>query len=84
MKKALAVCAVWGLMVTAAPLAMAGSGCGGGSSEKSMADESKIVLCGKCGEVAGAEKCCKADVENCAACGLHKGSPGCVAKCAAK
>jgi len=40
----------------------------------------KAVLCEKCGEVKGAEKCCKPDAEKCSACGLHKGSPGCCAK----
>ena len=40
-------------------------------------------LCGKCGEVAGSEKCCAGGAEVCPACGLHAGSPGCKAKCAA-
>ena len=38
--------------------------------------------CPKCGEVAKSADCCKADAELCPACGLHKGSPGCGAKCA--
>jgi hypothetical protein len=44
----------------------------------------KAVLCKKCGEVKGSEKCCKPDTEKCSVCGLNKGSPGCKAACAEK
>lgn len=46
------------------------------------ADKACVACCAKCGEVAGSEKCCAADAEICPGCGLHKGSPGCKAKCA--
>jgi hypothetical protein len=42
------------------------------------------ATCPKCGEIAGSEKCCAPGAELCAGCGLHKGSPGCMAKCAPK
>ena len=35
------------------------------------------VLCYKCGQVKGSDKCCKAGAKKCSKCGLHKGSPGC-------
>jgi len=36
-----------------------------------------VTLCGDCGQIKGAEVCCKKDAEACAGCELHKGSPGC-------
>ncbi len=51
------------------------------SASKAKAEVSAQV-CPKCGEVAKSAECCKADADVCAACGLHKGSPGCRAKCA--
>ena len=42
------------------------------------------VLCYKCGQVKGSDKCCKADAEKCTKCGLHKGSPGCCRLAGAK
>jgi YHS domain-containing protein len=35
------------------------------------------IVCGKCGEIKGAEKCCAKDAEKCAKCELNKGSAGC-------
>lgn len=35
------------------------------------------VLCWKCGEVKGSDKCCRAGAAKCSRCGLFKGSPGC-------
>ena len=35
------------------------------------------VLCWKCGQVKGSEKCCQPGAAKCSKCGLHKGSPGC-------
>jgi|GEM_PF-4596744 hypothetical protein len=52
------------------------------SASKAKAEASAEV-CPKCGEVAKSAACCQADAELCSACGLHKGSPGCLAKCAA-
>lgn len=36
-----------------------------------------IVLCGKCGQVKGTDKCCQEGAAVCPECGLGKGSPGC-------
>jgi len=46
------------------------------SAEQSDKKAEAVMLCTKCGEVAGAEKCCK-PAASCKGCGLHKGSPGC-------
>jgi len=35
------------------------------------------VLCYKCGQVKGSEKCCKPGTRKCPWCELHKYSPGC-------
>lgn len=35
------------------------------------------VICAKCGQVKGSDKCCKPGTEKCDKCGLDKGSPGC-------
>ena len=35
------------------------------------------IVCGKCGEIKGAEKCCAKDAEKCPKCKLNKGSIGC-------
>jgi len=41
-------------------------------------DATPVELCTKCGEIKGADECCKAEGrEACAKCGLFKGSPGC-------
>ncbi|HRT05433.1 MAG TPA: hypothetical protein P5204_07015 [Kiritimatiellia bacterium] len=53
--------------------------CCPGSKAKAKAS---AEVCAKCGEVAKSAACCQADAERCPACGLHKGSPGCGAKCA--
>jgi hypothetical protein len=42
------------------------------------------VLCHKCGEIKGSDKCCKPGAEKCAKCGLDKGSPGCCRLAGAK
>ncbi len=57
--------------------------CCAGGAKKDAAEKVATETCPKCGELAGSEKCCKDGAEICAGCGLHKGSPGCVAKCAA-
>ena len=54
--------------------------CCAGSKAKA---EASAEVCPKCGEVAKSAECCQEGAEVCAACGLHKGSPGCTAKCAA-
>ena len=54
--------------------------CGGVSKATA---ETSAALCSKCGEITASDKCCAEDAEVCAGCGLHKGSPGCAAKCAA-
>lgn len=41
------------------------------------------ALCGKCGQVAGSELCCKEGAAACPKCGMHAGSPGCMACCKA-
>ena len=56
--------------------------CGGGAA-KTVSTAVTAATCPKCGEIAGSEKCCVPGAELCAGCGLHKGSPGCLAKCAA-
>ena len=78
MKKSLAIgmaLAVW--LVGSAAWAQ----CCAGSKAKA---EAAAENCPKCGEVAKSAACCKTDAELCAGCGLHKGSPGCCAKCAPK
>jgi hypothetical protein len=50
----------------------------GGSAGTETQPVSAAVLCGKCGEQKGTEKCCQ-DAEMCA-CGKHKGSPLCCKK----
>ena len=50
----------------------AGSKASGNTSTQPV---SATILCGKCGEQKGTEKCCH-DAETCA-CGKHKGSPLC-------
>ena len=42
------------------------------------------VLCCKCGQVKGSDKCCKPGTQKCAKCGLDKGSPGCCRLAGAK
>jgi len=36
-----------------------------------------VVLCAKCGEVAGTPKCCAAEAKKCDKCSLIAGSPAC-------
>jgi hypothetical protein len=45
--------------------------------DKIVKDSSPTILCGKCGEIKGAKKCCFKDVAKCEKCGLDKGAPGC-------
>lgn len=40
-------------------------------------EKAPVILCGKCGEIKGRDKCCRKDANKCAECGLIKGSPGC-------
>lgn len=53
--------------------AAATMGCG----MKKGADIVPETLCSKCGQIKGAEQCCKADAVKCPKCNLDKGSPGC-------
>ena len=45
--------------------------------KKGEMPERHLVVCGKCGELKGTEKCCKVDAEKCSKCNLNKGSVGC-------
>ncbi|MGD9872762.1 MAG: hypothetical protein AB7T27_00695 [Kiritimatiellia bacterium] len=47
----------------------------------STSEEAAPALCGKCGQVAGSELCCKEGAAVCPKCGKHAGSPGCMACC---
>ena len=79
MKKSLAVfvaLAVW----TAGAAAWAQCGSGGGAAKA----DASAAICPTCGELAPSANCCTEDVAICPGCGLHKGSPGCLAKCAPK
>lgn len=70
----LKVCAsavVFGIPATKV-LANCGS-CGTGAKK---AAAKAITLCGRCGEIKGSDKCCKAGATRCK-CGMIKGSPGC-------
>jgi len=40
-------------------------------------EKAPVILCGKCGEIKGRDKCCRKDAKKCVGCGLIKGSPGC-------
>lgn len=42
-----------------------------------VAGYAPLLICGKCGEVKGSEKCCSEDAGRCSECGLIEGSPGC-------
>ena len=44
----------------------------------------KCVICYKCGQVKGSDKCCKGGADKCTKCGLDKGSPGCCRLAGAK
>ncbi len=47
-------------------------------AQPETAEEKVYVLCLKCGEIKGTEKCCKAEGrEKCGSCGMLKGAPGC-------
>jgi len=48
-----------------------------GDVEEKVTEQPKLVVCQKCGEIKGSEKCCKIDAEKCPKCGLNKGSIGC-------
>jgi len=61
------------LLALAGGVVLAGSGIKVASAEEKKA----IVLCSKCGQVKGSDKCCKAGAAVCGKCGLHAGSPGC-------
>ena len=39
-----------------------------------------VQLCSKCGEIKGADVCCKADAKKCSMCSLNDGSPACCKK----
>jgi len=43
-----------------------------------------LVICDKCGEYKGTEKCCVEGAKICDKCGKHAGSPGCCIKTGAK
>jgi len=55
------------------------SGCQDASvaGPESQGEAGDVLLCGKCGQVKGADLCCKPGQEKCAKCGLAKGAPGC-------
>lgn len=76
--KLLVLAACVGVAVTGA--AYAGDACCPKSKKAAAATEQAAPavckLCPKCGEMAGAEKCCK-DAAKCDKCGLHQGAPGC-------
>ena len=76
MKKMIVAMVVWCLFALAT-LSFAQC-CGAAKATAAVA----TTLCAKCGDVAGSDKCCVEGAEVCAGCGLHKGSPGCAAKCA--
>jgi len=51
---------------------------GKGDAEEVSKDGEPVLLCTKCGEIKGTDKCCKAEGrKKCGGCGLFKGSPGC-------
>lgn len=93
MKSILTVCLAIVLCVTLVGSASAQACCGAkekvkNASEKvaSVADKSikdvkkdivPVILCGKCGEVKGSDKCCVKGAIKCKKCGLDKGAPGC-------
>jgi len=53
-------------------------GCGGEDAEEAPPKKpGTCLICAKCGQIKGSDKCCKAGAEKCPNCGLHKGSPGC-------
>lgn len=56
-----------------------GQGCKKSDEAGSKGGETvdSIQLCVKCGQIKGAELCCKPDQVKCSGCGLAKGSPGC-------
>ncbi len=45
--------------------------------EKVSPAPARLIVCQKCGELKGSEKCCKVDAQKCPKCGLNKGSIGC-------
>jgi len=50
---------------------------GESSSKSGQALAASVELCTHCGQIKGAELCCKPDQTKCSDCGLVKGSPGC-------
>lgn len=71
-------------LAAAVPAAALLIGCGDKKEEASAKPSGKCVLCFKCGQVKGSDKCCKPGAEKCSKCGLHKGSPGCCRLAGAK
>ena len=45
--------------------------------EEKTSELPKLVVCQKCGDIKGSEKCCKVDAVKCPKCGLNEGSIGC-------
>lgn len=45
--------------------------------EKVSSAVEPVLLCAKCGQFKGSDKCCAADAQICSSCGLAKGSPAC-------
>ena len=78
------LCSVLGVVMLAALAGEAFAQCGGcpaaakggASACSAVKAAASTTLCGKCGEVKGADKCCAADAKRCG-CGAIKGSPGC-------
>jgi hypothetical protein len=77
MKKSLWLLAVIAAVAVGSVSAYADACCG----KSKKGDATQAATCAKCGEIKGADKCCKPDAVKCAKCGLDAGSPGCKAKC---
>ena len=48
-----------------------------GQATVSADTQGQMILCAKCGQLKGSDKCCQPDAEKCPVCGLAKGSPAC-------
>ncbi len=72
MKKALSIIAVFSLCLGLAVI----SGCCKKSC-KLFGSKNQQIVCGGCGEIKGAAKCCVLDAKKCSKCSLNKGSVGC-------
>ncbi len=69
----LKVCATGIVLAVPGAKALAGCGaCGAGAKKSPWA----VTLCGRCGEIKGSDKCCRAGAKRCM-CGAIKGAPGC-------